>query len=293
VITIEIGRRNYLLYLLLPHPQKVALLSPGSRASLDRINRGFNEGLYSGEGAIAYDAIHRYGADEQQEEPFRTLVAERWVDGGYGRALELGAGSGYFTALIARHATSVAAVEPVPDMQRRLRARCEAERLDNVEVVAVTAPEIAAVLPASSVDTAFVIQSLHHFHRRHEIFRALGRVVKPGGRLFVVEPHHNLRRVLKLLRNYVTTYRARGFRENERNWATHDFVTRRELRALCRAGGFGDVQMSGYWIPFARRLLPAPATRMAVEAAVSRVPGVGHFAAVLAIQARRTRSAPP
>jgi hypothetical protein len=55
VSLIEIGGRNYLLYLILPHPMKVALLSRESRARLDRINTGFNEPVYSGEGAKEYD----------------------------------------------------------------------------------------------------------------------------------------------------------------------------------------------------------------------------------------------
>ncbi len=33
MMRIEIGRRNYLLYLVLPHPLKVALLSPASRGN--------------------------------------------------------------------------------------------------------------------------------------------------------------------------------------------------------------------------------------------------------------------
>ncbi len=39
MIRIEIGRRNYLFYLVLPHPMKMALLTEVSRGRLDRINR--------------------------------------------------------------------------------------------------------------------------------------------------------------------------------------------------------------------------------------------------------------
>ena len=92
MIRIEIGRRNYLLYLLLPHPLKLALLSPASRERLDRINRRFNEEIYSGEGAAAYDRIHGYAGADQHEYPARALVASLWAPEGYGRALELGAG---------------------------------------------------------------------------------------------------------------------------------------------------------------------------------------------------------
>lgn len=288
MMRIEIGRRNYLLYLVLPHPLKVALLSPASRGKLDRINRGFNEGLYSGEGATAYDRIHRYAEEEQHEYPARALVGEVWAPEGYGHALELGAGSGYFTGLIARRARSVLAVEPVPDMQQVLRERCRAEGLANVRVVAATAFDLDGTVAPASVDSALIIQSLHHFHRRPEVFAALGHAVRPGGRLFMVEPHHNMRRVARLARKYLAEYRAPEFWTREQNWATHDFLTRREVRALCRHGGFDEVRISGFWIPYSRRLIPDARRRFQWERLIGRLPGLRHWASVLAVEARRT-----
>lgn len=288
MIRIEIGRRHYLLYLLLPHGAKWRLLTPASRARLDGINRGFNETIYSGVGASAYDRIHRYAEDEQHEYPARPLVAGIWPQReGYGRALEIGAGSGYFTTLIARHARSVLAVEPVADMQAVLRARCRAEGVDNVEVLGVTAASLPATVPEASVDTALVIQSLHHLHDRERVFEALGRVVKPGGRLLMVEPHHNLRRVGRLFRKYLAEYHAPAWWTNERNWATHDFLTRGEIRTLCRLGGFAPPRLSGYWIPYSRRWLPDPRRRFDVEARIGRWPIFRHWAAVLAVETVR------
>jgi len=287
VIRIEIGARHYLLYLVLPHPLKVALLSPRSRAALDRINAAVNEHVYSGAGAAEYDRLHRYGADEQHEYPAQHLVTAVWAPGGYGRALELGAGSGYFTALIARRAQRVLAVEPVPDMQRALRARCEAEGLANVELIGAPAAALAAHVAEGTVDSALVIQSLHHVHRRPEVFAALGRAVRPGGSLYLLEPHHNLRRVGRLVRSYLRQYRAPAFRGDERHWATHDFVTRGELQALCRHGGFEAPRLSGFWIPYTRRLIRDPARRAAVEQRLGRLPLLRHWAGVLALEARR------
>jgi hypothetical protein len=71
---IEIGRRNYLLYLVLPHPVKMALLSEDSRAKLDAINRLSNETSFSGDGASNYDQNHRYGEAEQHDHPCRRLI---------------------------------------------------------------------------------------------------------------------------------------------------------------------------------------------------------------------------
>jgi len=291
VSLIEIGERNYLLYLILSHPMKMALLSRDSKARLDRINTGFNERVYSGDGATDYDRIHRYEDDAQHEYPARALVSDVWGreggDDDYGRALELGAGSGYFTALIARRARSVIAIEPVADLQKTVRDRCAAERLSNVEVVGTSAFDLGRSVPPSSIDSTFIIQSLHHFHRRPEVFAELGRVVRPGGRLYLVEPHHNVRRVARLARKYRRDYRDREFRTDERNWATHDFLTRGELRALCRAGGFEDVRIEAYWIPYSRRLIPSPDRRFRVERIVGRIPVVRHAGSVLAMEARR------
>jgi ubiquinone/menaquinone biosynthesis C-methylase UbiE len=288
VIRIEIGRRHYLLYLLLPHPLKSRLLTAASRAKLERINRSFNETIYSGAGASAYDEIHRYAQDEQHEYPARPLVDRVWPGAtGYGRALKVGAGSGYFTTLIARHVRSVLALEPVADMQAVLEARCRAEGVDNVEVLGLPASALATAVPAASVDTAFIIQSLHHLHDRREVFRALAHVVRPGGRLLMVEPHHNLRRAARLFRKYLTTYHAREFWSDERNWATHDFLTRGELRALCRHGGFDRPRLSAFWIPYSRRFVPDAERRFQLEARLGRWPVFRHWGSVLALEARR------
>jgi ubiquinone/menaquinone biosynthesis C-methylase UbiE len=287
VIRIEIGRQHYLLYLLLSHPRKMALLSPESRAQLDEINRRFNEAIYSGPSAAGYDAIHGYGEEEQHDYPARALIEEVWAGGGYGCALELGAGSGYFTALIARNAERVIAVEPVADLGRVLRERCHAQGLDNVEVVPATAQGLGGRVPDGSVDTAFVIQSLHHFHRRPEVFSVLTRLVRPGGRLLLLEPHHNLLRAARLFRKYCSTYRAREFWTDERNWATHDFVTRAELVSLSRAAGFERLRITGYWIPLSRRFVGAAAQRFRLESRLGRLPGIRHVARVLALEAWR------
>jgi SAM-dependent methyltransferase len=190
--------------------------------------------------------------------------------------------------MIARRATSVAALEPVPDMQRTLRARCAAEGVHNVEVLATSVFDLSTYVPARSIDSALILQSLHHLHRRKEVFAALGAAVRPGGRLFLVEPHHNALRAARLFRQYLAEYRAPAFWTDERNWATHDFLTRREIRALCRLGGFEDVRITGYWIPFSRRLLPDARRRFRAERLLGSIPGFRHVAAVLAVEARRS-----
>src|SRR5262249_37159608 len=54
------GPWRFLMYLVLPQPAKMALLPEELRGQLDRINLVANVGMYSGSGATAYDATHRY-----------------------------------------------------------------------------------------------------------------------------------------------------------------------------------------------------------------------------------------
>ena len=286
------GPWRFLAYLVLPQPTKMALLPPELRGQLDRINLAANVGMYSGAGATGYDATHRYAEADHHEYPARQLVEEVWPGRGYGRALELGAGSGYFTLLIAARAESVIAVEPVPDMRRVLSERCAEAKATNVEILDADAAGLAERLPPASVDSAFLIQSLHHMHRRAQVFEALGQVVRPGGRLFLVEPHHNLRRVARLARKWVKYYRARDFWSRESGWATHDFLTRGELRRLCRIGGFEPPRISVFWIPYTGRLVPDPARRFRLESRLGRLPIIRHWGGVLALESRRSGAAP-
>jgi ubiquinone/menaquinone biosynthesis C-methylase UbiE len=289
---VKSGPWRFLMYLVLPQPAKMALLPRDLKGQLDRINLAANVGMYSGSGASGYDAAHRYAEAEHHEYPAQQLVEGAWPGPGYGRALELGAGSGYFTRLIARRAEIVLALELVPDMQRVLREGCEAHGVHNVEILASSAAEVAHLLPAKSVDSALVIQSLHHMHGRAAVFEALGRVVRPGGRLFMLEPHHNLRRVARLARYWVSDYRAREFWSREINWGTHDFLTCGEIRTLCRHGGFERPRITGYWFPYMGRLVPDPTRRFRLESRLGGLPGLRHVAGVLAIQTRRRDEAP-
>ncbi len=269
MIRIDIGERNFLLYLVLLHPLKMRLLSAASLARLDRINRAGNEVTFSGAAASGYDAAHRYGEGAQQEYPVRMLIRDVWGRDGFGDALDLGAGSGYFTLEIARRARSVVAVEPVDNMRAVLVGRCAEPGVANIRPLGVGVHDLSAHVAEASIDSAFVRQSLHHVHRR-------------------VEPHYNLRRAARLFKDYLRWYRRPEFWRAEANWTTHDFLTRRELRSLCRAGGLTDVRISTYWFPYARRVLPNPARRLAVERALGRVPVVRHIAAVLGMEATRT-----
>jgi SAM-dependent methyltransferase len=97
--------------------------------------------------------------------------------GGIGslRVLDLGAGTGKLTALLARLGADVTAVEPDPAMLAELR-----RLLPSVRALAGSAEEIP--LPDGSVDAVLCGQALHWFNLQRAL-PEIARVLVPGGTL--------------------------------------------------------------------------------------------------------------
>jgi SAM-dependent methyltransferase len=94
------------------------------------------------------------------------------------RVLDLGAGTGKMTALLAAIGADVVAVEPVAAMRERLVAQLPA-----VEALDGTAESIP--LPGASVDTVVVAQSFHWFDAPVALAE-IARVLRPEGSLALV-----------------------------------------------------------------------------------------------------------
>ena len=109
--------------------------------------------------------------------PADAIVAliERWDAR---TVLDLAAGTGKLTAVLAEHADHVIAVEPVDGMRRVLEAR-----LPGVHVLSGAAEAIP--LADASVDAAFVGEAFHWFDLP-QAAAELARVLRPGGGLAVL-----------------------------------------------------------------------------------------------------------
>jgi SAM-dependent methyltransferase len=92
--------------------------------------------------------------------------------------LELGAGTGKLTRLLAATFASVVAVEPDPGMRRVLATTCP-----EVEVRAGSAESIPA--PDASVDAVFAAESFHWFDGAVAL-PEIARVLRPGGALVLL-----------------------------------------------------------------------------------------------------------
>jgi SAM-dependent methyltransferase len=92
--------------------------------------------------------------------------------------LELGAGTGKLTQLLASVFVRVVAVEPEDAMRRRLAARCpRAEALDGAAE--------AIPLADGSVDAVFAAEAFHKFDGERAVAE-IARVLRPGGALVLM-----------------------------------------------------------------------------------------------------------
>jgi predicted methyltransferase len=103
---------------------------------------------------------------------------------------DLGAGTGYMSRRLSEAVGprgTVFAVDPEPNLVAHLRARAERERTANV--VPVLASSDNPRLPTGGVDLVLILDTYHHLDDRLRYLRDLARVLRPGGRVAVIDWH--------------------------------------------------------------------------------------------------------
>jgi ubiquinone/menaquinone biosynthesis C-methylase UbiE len=101
---------------------------------------------------------------------------------------DVGAGTGLFTRLLAKEvgpAGQVYAVDIAPKFLEHVQKTSRQAGLRNVTPVLCNPDSVD--LPPDSVDLAFVCDTYHHFEFPQRTLESLGRAIKPGGRLVVVD----------------------------------------------------------------------------------------------------------
>jgi SAM-dependent methyltransferase len=142
------------------------------RPQRGRIHRVVHESASSGyrKQAVAY---------HQARPSYHPRMVERFADRyGQGLVVDLGAGTGIFTAQIVAAGVTVIAVEPVGEMRSVLEAS-----LRGVEVRAGTAE--ALPVGSAGADTVVAAQAFHWF-ASDQALDEIHRVVRPGGHLVTV-----------------------------------------------------------------------------------------------------------
>jgi len=94
---------------------------------------------------------------------------------------DIGAGTGYFARRFALHASKVYAV----DIDQKLLAIASSKAPANLQTI-LAAPDDPR-LPPRSTDLIFFCDVVHHLGDRPVFYRKLANVLKPGGRIVVID----------------------------------------------------------------------------------------------------------
>ncbi len=101
------------------------------------------------------------------------------------RVADLGCGEGYLTIEAARWARDVVAVDRSDDVLKRGRALARRRRVSNITWKRGELEKLP--LADASVDVALLSQALHHAHDPAAALAEAARIVRPGGRVLVLD----------------------------------------------------------------------------------------------------------
>jgi len=184
--------------------------------------------------------------------PFFEAFGDRWSDvrvreiadalrptvpDAGGRVLDLGGGTGVLSARLAQVLPAeYSVVDPTPAMEHYARKR--------TGVITVHGKAEAIPLPDAAFDAAVVSDAFHHFPDQDGAVAELLRVVKPGGRLVILEFDRRSR--LLFLMERIADPRGRLFTPEE----LCEYLGSRGVRGTC-------VPRSGWTYDFIGEVPPA------------------------------------
>lgn len=229
------------------------------------------------------EEFERY-EQEVVESPFYKVLDDstlgRWVRGtlkGPQLIAELGAGSGRQTQILAGAGHDVVALDLSPEMLRvaqgKLRKLGLYDRVDLVVGVGEAPP-----LANGAFDTWVIMGSLHHFSDPAEAVEMSCRLLKPGGRFFLLEPHRSpVRPIFDWLMR-----RSQLWHEEANEDPLFTFEKFRDW--LGRAGADPRISTSTFLPPHLFYWLPAGlggAVLTGTDSVFGNIPGVQRFGGVI------------
>lgn len=145
------------------------------------------------------------------------------------RIADLGAGDGTLSRLLARQAESVHCVDSSPRMVQVGRALAKKEHLRNLTYVLGNIEKVP--LPDRSIDLALLSQALHHAENPRLALSEAFRILKPGGRLLILDLRaHRFEKARELYAD-----RWLGFKENElHDWIEEAGFRQSEVRVVAK-----------------------------------------------------------
>lgn len=165
----------------------------------------------------------RFGRDYVPGRSWKALAEALLRTMNYRVVADLGAGEGTLSQLLAQRAEKVIAVDLSPKMVEFGRALAEKHNLPNLEYRLGDIEE--PPVDPDSVDLAFLSQALHHAEHPQKALDAAYRLLKPGGRLVVLDlVQHSFEEARELYAD-----RWLGFSESE-------------LAAMLEQSGFSQIE---------------------------------------------------
>lgn len=165
----------------------------------------------------------RFGKDYVPGRSWKALAEALLRTMTYQVVADLGAGEGTLSQLLAQRAEKVIAVDLSPKMVEFGRTLAEKHHLLNLEyrIGDIEEPPIEP----DSVDLAFLSQALHHAEHPQKALNAAYRLLKPGGRLVILDLlQHNFEEARELYAD-----RWLGFSESD-------------LAAMLESAGFKHIE---------------------------------------------------
>ena len=166
----------------------VFALSPARLVAQDAVKRELHEMHRLHNDPKAYIGSLEDPKRDDYQKPQQVLMA---LDLKPGEIIaDIGAGSGYFTFRLARHAGAqgkIYAVDVSPDMIRHINRRIRELGTDNV--VSVLADPDDPLLPAGSINRFFICDVWHHVENRAKYLSLIKKMLKPGGEIVMIDFH--------------------------------------------------------------------------------------------------------
>lgn len=164
-------------------PAEAEQVAEGERARA--VGPGMNSYYLDADPTYWRDTFERDGRELYDKR--RAVVRALALEPGQAVA-DVGAGSGFFSLLFAREvgpSGKVYAVDISQPFARAIARRAAAAGLDNL--VTVVNDQHGIGLPDASVDLVFTADTYHHFEFPRAMLAAIRRVLRPGGRLVIID----------------------------------------------------------------------------------------------------------